>query len=247
MSDIFRDDKSGAPYKLYKHQVDAIRLGTDGRDFIVTSGTGSGKTLTFIGTILHHLFEINSYGSGTQAVLVYPMNALINSQIEELDKYAYVYKKRTGSPLPVSYESYTGQLKEEDRAPIRENPPDIILTNYMMLELILTRHREHALRDSIYSNLKYLVFDELHTYRGRQGADVGILIRRIRSRCDHKPVCIGTSATMVAGGGSVQEQKAEVASVASTVFGRHFEIDQIIQETLTRSFSSGAVIPVSGG
>ena len=243
LSDVFRDDKSGAPYKLYKHQVDAIRLGTDGRDFIVTSGTGSGKTLTFIGTILNHLFETKSFNSGVQAVLVYPMNALINSQVEELDKYARIYEDRTGNPLPFRYASYTGQLKEDERVPWRENPPDLLLTNYMMLELILTRHREHALRDSIYSNLKYLVFDELHTYRGRQGADVGILIRRIRSRCDHEPVCIGTSATMVAGGGSVQEQKAEVASVASTVFGRHFEIDQIIQETLTRSFSSRTEIP----
>ena len=56
LADVFRDDKSGSPYKLYKHQVDAIRLGTDKKDFIVTSGTGSGKTLTFIGTILNHLF-----------------------------------------------------------------------------------------------------------------------------------------------------------------------------------------------
>ncbi len=243
LSDVFRDDKSSAPYKLYKHQVDAIQLGTSGKDFIVTSGTGSGKTLTFIGTILNHLFETQSFNTGVQAVLVYPMNALINSQVEELDKYARVYENRTGSPLPFRYAAYTGQLKEEDRVPWRENPPDLLLTNYMMLELILTRHREHAIRDSIYSNLKYLVFDELHTYRGRQGADVGILIRRIRSRCNHEPVCIGTSATMVAGDGSVQEQKAEVASVASTVFGKNFDVDQIIQETLTRSFSYGTDIP----
>jgi len=187
---------------LYKHQVDAIKLGTEGKDFIVTSGTGSGKTLTFIGTILNHLFNSGSFNTGVQAVLVYPMNALINSQIEELDKYSRIYEHRTGSPLPFRYAAYTGQLKEEDRVPLRENPPDLLLTNYMMLELILTRHREHALRDSIYSSLKYLVFDELHTYRGRQGADVGILIRRIRSRCDNNPVCIGTSATMVAGNGA---------------------------------------------
>jgi superfamily II DNA/RNA helicase len=240
---VFRDDKSGSTYRLYKHQVDAIRLGNDGKDFIVTSGTGSGKTLTFIGTILNHLFETKSFNSGIQAVLVYPMNALINSQVEELDKYSRVYKDRTGNPLPFRYAPYTGQLKEEDRMSWRDNPPDLLLTNYMMLELILTRHREHALRDSVYSNLKYLVFDELHTYRGRQGADVGVLIRRIRSRCAHKPVCIGTSATMVAGGGSVQDQKAEVAKVAKTIFGKSFELDQIVQEKLEPSLSSNSSIP----
>ncbi len=240
---VFRDDKSGSPYKLYKHQVDAIQLGNNGKDFIVTSGTGSGKTLTFIGTVLNHLFETKSFNSGIQAVLVYPMNALINSQVEELDKYARIFEDRTGNPLPFRYAAYTGQLKEEKRVPWRDNPPDLLLTNYMMLELILTRHREHALRDSIYSNLKYLVFDELHTYRGRQGADVGVLIRRIRSRCDHNPVCIGTSATMVAGGGTIQEQKAEVAKVAKIIFGKPFELDQIVQEKLERSFSSKPTVP----
>jgi ATP-dependent helicase YprA (DUF1998 family) len=124
--------------------VDAIRSGTGGRDFIVTSGTGSGKTLTFIGTILNHLFETKSFNSGVQGVLVYPMNALINSQVEELDKYARIYEDRTGNPLPFRYASYTGQLKEDERAPWRENPPDLLLTNYMMLELILTRtHKEY--------------------------------------------------------------------------------------------------------
>ena len=151
LANVFRDEKSGSPYKLYKHQVDAIQLGIDGRDFIVTSGTGSGKTLTFIGTILNHLFQTKSFNTGVQAVLVYPMNALINSQVEELDKYARAYKDRTGNPLPFQYASYTGQLKEDDRVKWRENPPDLLLTNYMMLELILTRHREHPLRDSIYS------------------------------------------------------------------------------------------------
>ena len=66
---------------------------------------------------------------------------------------------------------------------MRENPPQILLTNYMMLELLLTRVRERSIRDGIYENLRFLVFDELHTYRGRQGADVAMLIRRIRSNC----------------------------------------------------------------
>ena len=88
-------------------------------------------------------------------------------------------------------------LDEASRQKMRESPPQILLTNYMMLELLLTRTRERALRDAIYEHLRFLVFDELHTYRGRQGADVAMLIRRIRSRCSHDVLCIGTSATMV--------------------------------------------------
>ncbi|NQU25460.1 MAG: DEAD/DEAH box helicase [Candidatus Nealsonbacteria bacterium] len=243
LKDIFWDMRSGEPYRLYQHQLKALKLGAAERDFIVTSGTGSGKSLTFIGTVFNHLFKTNSFGSGVQAVFVYPMNALINSQVDELDRYAAAFEKRTGTPFPVRYASYTGQLREDDREPLRESPPDIFLTNYMMLELILTRHREHVIRDSIFEHLRFLVFDELHTYRGRQGADVGMLVRRIRAKSTHQPVCIGTSATMVSGDSSVEEQKQEVANVASQIFGAQFESEQIINETLTKSFSPESPLP----
>ena len=82
---------------------------------------------------------------------------------------------------------------------MREHP-QILLTNYIMLELLLTRVRERSIRDGIYEHLRFLVFDELHTYRGRQGADVALLMRRIRSRCAQPVVCIGTSATMISVG-----------------------------------------------
>lgn len=241
LKDVFWDTRGNEPYRLYQHQQQALKLGSIGKSFVVTSGTGSGKSLTFIGTVFNHLFRSNSIGSGIQAVLVYPMNALINSQIEELDKYAEAYVARTGKQFPIRYASYTGQLREEERQPLRENLPDILLTNYMMLELLLTRHREHPLRDSIYANLKYLVFDELHTYRGRQGADVGLLVRRIRSRTQHQPVCIGTSATMVSGKESIEQQKRQIAKVAQDLFGESFDTSQIVNEVLTKSFNDSAV------
>ena len=90
-----------------------------------------------------------------------------------------------------------------------------------MLELLLTRMRERSMRDAIYEHLRFLVFDELHTYRGRQGADVAMLMRRIRSRCSHEVLCIGTSATMVSVG-SLASQCEQVAQVATTLFGRPF-------------------------
>jgi hypothetical protein len=127
-----------------------------------------------------------------------------------------------------------GQEKEEVRKALRENPPQVLLTNYMMLELLLTRVQERSIRDAIYENLRFLVFDELHTYRGRQGADVAMLIRRIRAQCKQHTTCIGTSATMVSVG-SLASQREQVAQVATTVFGRQFRPDQVVNETLTLS------------
>ncbi len=228
---------------LYKHQVDAIKVGTDNQDFIVTSGTGSGKSLIFIGTIYDYLFKSNTGGNpGIKAIIVYPMNALINSQTEELNGYRDNYEKSTGKPFPIKYAQYTGQEKQDVREKIREDLPDIILTNYMMLELILTRIQEKSIRDSIYSSLQYLVFDELHTYRGRQGSDVALLIRRIKAKSKNDINCIGTSATMVSGG-TLKEQREKVAEVATTLFGSNFTEQQIVNESLARSIGTDGGIP----
>ena len=228
-------------YSLYRHQVEAISLGIDYRDFIVTSGTGSGKSLTYIGSIFHHLLS-NPDSKGVTAVIVYPMNALINSQTEEFERYKNNYENATGQPFPISFGQYTGQEEEHIRKQMRENPPQILLTNYMMLELLLTRLRERPLRDGFYKNMRSLVFDELHTFRGRQGADVAMLIRRIRARCKNPIVCIGTSATMVSGG-SLAEQKDEVAKVATKLFGKPFTSEQVINEKLARSLSFSGGLP----
>lgn len=232
---IFKD------YSLYRHQVEAIQLGTTNQDFIVTSGTGSGKSLTYIGSIFHHLLS-HPASKGVTAVIVYPMNALINSQTDEFKRYRDNYENATGKPFPISFGQYTGQEKEPDRKQMRENPPQILLTNYMMLELLLTRLRERPLRDGIYKNLRFLVFDELHTFRGRQGADVAMLIRRIRARCAQPVVCIGTSATMVSGG-SLAEQRSEVAKVATKLFGKPFTPEQVVNEKLDRSLAFTNELP----
>ena len=220
-------------YSLYRHQREAIELGVGGTDFVVTSGTGSGKSLTYIGTIFNHLLA-NRGAEGVAAVIVYPMNALVNSQTNEFNTYKDNYERNTGHVFPITFGQYTGQEKEEQRQSMRKNSPQVLLTNYMMLELLLTRVQERPIRDAIFENLRYLVFDELHTYRGRQGADVSMLIRRIQSQCKQSVCCIGTSATMVSVG-SAESQRSEVARIASTVFGRPFESDQIVDETLARS------------
>ena len=235
IADIFKG------FSLYRHQVEAIRLGTAEKDFIVTSGTGSGKSLTYIGSIFHYLLS-HSNSAGVTAIVVYPMNALINSQFEEFSRYKENYESASGKPFPITFGQYTGQENEEKRQKIREHPPHVLLTNYMMLELLLTRFRERTIRDAIYDNLRFLVFDELHTYRGRQGGDVALLIRRIRARCNHELVCIGTSATMISVG-SVSSRRDQVAKVATTLFGRSFTPEQVVNETLARSLSFSGVFP----
>ena len=227
-------------YNLYHHQVKALYIGArQKKGFIVTSGTGSGKSLTFLGTIFNDL--LNDPGDhGIKAILIYPMNALINSQTQEIQKYADNYKKQTGKDFPISFKQYTGQESDEERDRIKNNPPDILLTNYMMLELLLTRSGDVNIRDAIYKSLRFLVYDELHTFRGRQGSDVAVLNRRIRAMCQNDPICIGTSATMVSGD-SLKEQKEEVAKVATTFFGTYFSPDQIVVEKLQPSLSDQPV------
>ncbi len=219
-------------YRLFQHQIEALQIGLTGKGFVVTSGTGSGKSLTYLATIFNEIFKAQ-FGKtkGVKAILVYPMNALINSQEEEIKKYAANYKAATGFEFPISFKKYTGQEKTEEREKVEQEEPDIVLTNYMMLELIMTRASESWLRDSLKKNLQYLVFDELHTYKGRQGADVSMLIRRMHNHCFKPLICIGTSATM-ASQGTPEEKKEAVARVATKIFGTTYSTDQIIDEKL---------------
>lgn len=233
---VFRIDKSpsdltGKHLLLHTHQTAGIRKAKQQQSYVLTSGTGSGKSLTYIVPIVDHVLRRGS-GQGIQAIVVYPMNALANSQDEELAKFL-----KQGYPegkSPVRFARYTGQEKGLEREAIRGNPPDILLTNYMMLELLLTRSEDRELVRAA-QGLRFLVFDELHTYRGRQGADVALLIRRCRQAFGgHEMICIGTSATM-ASGGSTEDQKREVAKVAKMLFGVPFDTSQVIGETLERA------------
>ena len=94
----------------YRHQREAIGRGVGGADFVVTSGTGSGKSLTYIGTIFNHLLA-NRGAKGVTAVIVYPMNALINSQTNEFDTYKDNYERNTGRDFPITFGQYTPARK----------------------------------------------------------------------------------------------------------------------------------------
>src|SRR5438876_11835919 len=231
--DKAEDDDKGRPLRLHKHQSEAIRVARGGASYVLTTGTGSGKSLAYIIPIVDYVLRHGS-GKGIQAIVVYPMNALANSQLKELEKFL-----RLGYPnkqSPVTFERYTGQESEEERERIRANPPDILLTNYVMLELILTRSTDKPLLSS--ASLRFLVLDELHTYRGRQGADVALLVRRVRDRLATSEMqCVGTSATL-AGAGTYEERQSGVAAMASQLFGTTVQPEHVIGETLMRTTSN---------
>lgn len=239
-SEIFRARKTvdcdGFAMRLHKHQDEAIRVARTGANYVLTTGTGSGKSLSYIIPIVDHVLR-NGTGKGIQAIVVYPMNALANSQLGELAKFLETKPYSKERP-PVRVRRYTGQETDEQRREIRDNPPDVILTNYVMLELILTRVAEKSIVSAA-KGLRFLALDELHTYRGRQGADVAMLCRRIRDQLDSPDLqYVGTSAT-IAGPGTLAEQRQEIARVATDLFGSEVKPESVIGETLRRATPHG--------
>ena len=237
--EIFRFGREGGnpgvSARLFRHQEEAIELAQSGNSYVLTTGTGSGKSLSYILPISEWVLRQKESAPtpSIKAIIIYPMNALVNSQRDELDKFLGVF----GDHKPVTYARYTGQESEEERHAIAASPPDIILTNFMMLELLMTRQNEldRKVIDAA-QGLQFLVLDELHTYRGRQGADVAMLVRRVREALNPDVQCIGTSATM-ATEGTLTARNEAVANVASRLFGATVKPEHIITETLQRQTS----------
>lgn len=242
---IFRVD--GQPIRFHRHQEQAIAKAARRQSFAVTTGTGSGKSLCFFVPIIDAAIRARVAGEAprTRAIVIYPMNALANSQVNELEKF--VEQSGLSNGHRPTFARYTGQESQDERERIREAKPDILLTNFMMLELLMTR--QNPLDRAVITNaegLDYIVLDELHTYRGRQGADVAMLVRRVRDRLcrDKDLVCIGTSATMASG--NDEDRSAVVAAVASRLFGTGIGADSVIDESLQRA-TNPALTPANLG
>jgi len=226
---------------LHRHQEEAIALAQAKESYVVTTGTGSGKSLCFFIPIVNAVLEAKKKSPvrRTRAIIIYPMNALANSQLEELNKFV----GSVSGEKPITYAIYTGQEDADKRQAVADNPPDILLTNFMMLELLMTRQEEIDRR--VIGNcagLQFLVLDELHTYRGRQGADVALLVRRVRELLAPKGLqCIGTSATM-ASGSTLLDRNRVVAEVASKLFATTIPESNVISETLERKTDSSLLV-----
>ena len=235
-------DAGREPIVLHQHQREAVEVARSGKSYVLTTGTGSGKSLAYIVPIVDAVLRDREARGGkrrpgVKAIVVYPMNALANSQVGELEKFL-----RFGYPAggePVTFARYTGQEKPDERARILAEPPDILLTNYVMLELVLTRPDERKRLVRAAQGLRFLALDELHTYRGRQGADVAMLVRRLRDQCAADDLqVVGTSATM-ATGGTLADRNAVVARVATRLFGTEVTPERVIGETLVRATAPG--------
>jgi hypothetical protein len=163
----------------FLHQSDSIThlLSPEAGPLAVTTGTGSGKTECFLLPVLQNAIEdsVRFKQSGITAILVYPMNALANDQ--ELRINDYLAGAGRGD---ISVARYDRQTKEDQRAALRKNPPHILLTNYMMLEYLLVRPAD---REALFANhrCRFVVLDEVHTYRGALGANIALLFRRLRA------------------------------------------------------------------
>lgn len=244
-------DRSSPPVRLYRHQSDAIRSILTGKNTIVTSGTGSGKSFCFAIPVVSTCLEMQDKGlQGIKAILVYPMNALANSQYDDLaarlhgsglkvaiytgdtphtrDSALITYRERTARDAP-----YDSELISREE--IQRTPPDILITNYVMLEYILTRFEDKILfPPENLGILKYLVLDEIHTYTGKKGADTAYLIRRLKQHTGTTGTvrCIGTSATVREG--EDEESGEAIAKFAAKLFGESFDSTSVIKETFLR-------------
>ncbi|OPY50649.1 MAG: ski2-like helicase [Methanosaeta sp. PtaU1.Bin060] len=255
------EDKSSPVVELYRHQSEAIRNIASGRNTVIATGTGSGKSFCFGIPIVSECLRLRDRGvKGVKAIIVYPMNALANSQYDEFATRLHssglkiaLYTGDTPNSKKEALSSYltlTGRKEPYDsellsREEIKATPPDILLTNYVMLEYILTRFEDKEIFPAENMGvLKFLVLDEVHTYTGKQGADVAYLIRRLKQHTGTagELVCIGTSATVQSSAG--EDSSAAISYFASRLFGEEFQREFVITETYDEPLHEGdGVLP----
>jgi DEAD/DEAH box helicase domain-containing protein len=226
-------------YDPYVHQLNAFEQlsGEALGSTIIATGTGSGKTECFLYPIMDYCYKHRNE-DGIKAILIYPMNALATNQATRIAKMIYNNQKLRGQ---ITAGLFIGQSEQDPRVGmtsdgiitnkdiLRDNPPDILLTNYKMLDYLLIRVKDRKLwQNNNQKSLKFLVVDELHTFDGAQGTDLSCLIRRLKDRLkmpqDHL-CCVGTSATI----GSESEIK-RLLDYVKNLFDEPFDSTSIITE-----------------
>ncbi|MFN8017147.1 MAG: DEAD/DEAH box helicase [Acidimicrobiales bacterium] len=227
---------------LYKHQEEAIRKLVGNRNLMVATGTGSGKTECFLLPAIHRLLAEKEAGTlgdpGIRVLLLYPMNALANDQLKRLRELLRAFPEITFGRYVGDTKPGTKKATDHHRAVFGEeplpnelvareqmqaNPPHILITNFAMLEYLLLRPADTAFFDGpTGKHWKMVVLDEVHVYDGAKGAELGMLLRRVRGRV-HKGTqgqlqVVGTSATL----GQGSEAVPELAKFGNKLFDEPF-------------------------
>ena len=206
--------------ELYLHQEQAIRLEAESAAgprpaVVVTAGTGAGKTEAFLLPLLNAMFREprQQVDTGVRAILLYPMNALVNDQVERVYSWLKGQKSVTVFHFTSETPEDAGTAKDAGLKPYqacrlltreeaRLKPPDILITNYSMLEYMLCRPQDSPLFGGA---LRALVVDEAHSYNGTLAAEIALLLRRTLLRCGRRSDDIFQMATSATLGGDVQE------------------------------------------
>ena len=210
----------------------------DPKSTIISTGTGSGKTEAFLFPIIDYCYQHRGE-SGIKAIIIYPMNALANDQAKRIARFIQGDSNLKGNvtaglfvgqePQDMGQMAMGSEMVITHKETMRTSPPDILLTNYKMLDYLLIRPNDYPLwKNNHPETLKFLVVDELHTFDGAQGSDLACLVRRLKARvkAPKKYVCcIGTSATL--GGG---QSGQELHEYASQIFGEPFDDQSVITE-----------------
>ena len=244
---------------LYKHQEISVKKLSEGKNVVVSTGTGSGKTESFLVPIINSLMkekeEKGTITPGVRALLIYPMNALANDQISRLRSVLANYPS-------ITFGAYTGQTPEGEeralerykalnngskplkneiisRSRMKDTPPNILITNYSMLEYLMLRPKDNSFFQGQHShNWRFVVLDEAHTYSGSTGIEVSMLLRRLKAYLQDSDIrYILTSATL---GG--EKTNNEVAQFASNLCDAPFSSEDIIRAhriKLTRDSENG--------
>ncbi|MFM5260284.1 DEAD/DEAH box helicase [Aeromonas veronii] len=224
------------PFPPHAHQARAFeRLGgANPQPTLVATGTGSGKTECFMYPLLNHCAA--TAGAGVKAIIIYPMNALATDQASRFASAIASDPKLHGR---VTVGLFVGDSDEfpskvmgpkqviTDKPTLRQNPPDILLTNYKMLDYLLMRPVDQPLwRYNTPGCLRFLVVDELHTFDGAQGSDLACLVRRLKHHVavdNGQFACVGTSAT-------VGDELGQLLDYASQIFEQPFDDSAVIRE-----------------
>ncbi|MFO8085914.1 MAG: DEAD/DEAH box helicase [Desulfobacterales bacterium] len=174
--------------RLYRHQVDALDAVRSGKNIVAATPTASGKSLIYNLPVIENMLDDPS----CRALYIFPLKALAQDQLRAFEQMTDVCKK-----IKPTASIYDGDTSQYQRKKIRSSPPNIIMTNPEMLHLSLLAY--HHGWNGFFPHLKYIIVDEVHTYRGVMGSHMAQVFRRLLRVCksyNSKPAFILSSATI---------------------------------------------------